>query len=379
MVRGIFGHRLAMYYVGWPERRSARYKQTYRADRRHPGTDSIDRVIHEIDEETMKTRNFIIGLGLAGSAAVVAGRRFLPEPIEFNSLEAEDAVDDGSQFIDVWNLKVRTRIGGEGRPALVLLHGFAASVFTWHKVFAPLCEFGTVIAFDRPAFGFTTRPTRTEWHGRNPYSIDSQADLTIELLDHFGIDRAILIGHSSGGTIAALTALKYPERIESLVLMSPAVYMSVPPPPWMRFLINGPMMHVIGPAIARAGARLTNPIMRRAWHDPSLITPEIREGYLRPFKVRNWDKGMWEAARANRETGLNQRVGALRTPTLVVTGDQDHVVPVDQSVRLAGEIPSADLKIVSDCGHIPQEEKPERFLEIVRQFVKNDSNLHSKS
>ncbi len=309
-------------------------------------------------------------LGWSRGAAVLAGRQLLPEPVEFNSLETEDAIDDGSQFVDVWGLKIRTRTGGEGRPVLVLLHGFAASVFTWHKVFEPLCELGTVVAFDRPAFGFTSRPIQADRNGRNPYAIDSQPDLTIALLDHLGIDRAILIGHSSGGTIAAMTAMKYPERFESLVLMSPAVYMNVPPPPWMQQLIRGPLMHVIGPWIARTLARLTDPIMRHAWHDPSLITPEIREGYLQPFRAKNWDKGMWEAARANHETGLDHRVGTLRVPALIVTGDRDHVVPVDQSVRLAQEIPNAELAIITDCGHIPQEEQPERFLEVLTEFIR---------
>ena len=86
----------------------------------------------------------------------------------------------------------------------------------------PFSQLGTVIAFDRPAFGLTERPL--EWEGQNPYSPEAQVELVIGLLDHFGVDQAILVGNSAGGTIAMQAALTYPERVSALVLVDPAVY-----------------------------------------------------------------------------------------------------------------------------------------------------------
>jgi pimeloyl-ACP methyl ester carboxylesterase len=86
----------------------------------------------------------------------------------------------------------------------------------------PLSQLGSVIAYDRPAFGLTERPLH--WEGQNPYGPETQVDLLVGLLDHIGAQQAILIGHSAGGTIALQAALKHPDRISALILVNPAVY-----------------------------------------------------------------------------------------------------------------------------------------------------------
>ena len=112
--------------------------------------------------------------------------------------------------------------------------------------------------------------------------------------------------------------------------------------------------------------------MNRAWHDPRRITPEIRDGYLRAFRSMNWDRGMWEAARANRAPGLQRKLASLTTRTLVITGDDDRVVPVKQTERLARELPNASLTVIPDCGHIPQEEQPEALFDILMRFIETN-------
>ncbi len=319
----------------------------------------------------MKLNRLWLGAAVLGGAAILFARRRLPAAsVTFNSLDPERDLDDGSQFVDLQGLRVRTRVAGSGPTAIVLLHGFAASVFTWHRVFRQLSELGTVIAFDRPAYGFTTRPVEADWDGHSPYSLKAQADLTIAMLDHFGIDRAILVGHSAGGSVAVLTALRQPDRLQSLILISPAVYSDVPPPPWLRRIFDAALMRHVGPWIARTGARYANPILDRAWHDPSRINAETREGYFAPFRAKDWDRGMWEAARVNHSTGLRDQVGLLRMPVLVMTGDDDRVVPVTETQRLARELPDARLVVVPDCGHIPQEEQPRSFLDAVIPFIR---------
>lgn len=309
-------------------------------------------------------------VALSAAGALLARRWLPPTGIAFNSLDPEHALDDGSEFVDLNGLSVRTRVAGHGRPALVLLHGFAASTFTWHQVFTELSRLGTLIAFDRPAHGFTARPIQSKWGGRSPYSLEDQADLTIAILDHFGIDRAILVGHSAGGSVAALTALRHLNRVPSLILIAPAIYSDIPPPPWLRRIFGASLMRNVGPWIARTGARCAHPILNRAWHDSTRITAEIREGYFAPFRVTDWDKGMWEAARVNHSLGLRHQIGALRVPTLVITGDDDRVVPVAESRRLASELPDAKLEVIPDCGHIPQEEQPQLFLDAVIPFIR---------
>jgi pimeloyl-ACP methyl ester carboxylesterase len=127
--------------------------------------------------------------------------------------------DPDSRFIEVDGMVVHYKIGGQGSPAILLLHGFGASVFSWREVMEPLSWYGMVVAFDRPAFGLTSRPMPEEWTGQNPYSPEAQSDLTVALMDKIGIEKAILIGHSAGGSIAVLTALRHPERVQALILV----------------------------------------------------------------------------------------------------------------------------------------------------------------
>ena len=135
----------------------------------------------------------------------------------------ELAAENGS-FVEVSDLTVYTEQVGEGQPAIILLHGYGASVYSWRGVMPPLAEFGTVIAYDRPAFGFTERPLPAEWKGNiNPYRSSSQPEILIGLMDELGIEQAVLVGHSAGGRVAVLTALTYPERISALVLVGPCL------------------------------------------------------------------------------------------------------------------------------------------------------------
>ena len=98
-----------------------------------------------------------------------------------------------------------------------------------------------MVAFDRPAFGLTERPMPGDFpNGVNPYTADAQADLTVGLMDELGIEQAVLVGNSAGGTIAAHTALRYPERVKALVLVDAAIYGGGGSPSWARPLLTTP-------------------------------------------------------------------------------------------------------------------------------------------
>jgi len=300
---------------------------------------------------------------------LLVGPFFVPIPPLEGTVPPEQLADPDSRFIEVNDITVHYKIAGSGRPAFFLLHGFASSTFSWREVMRPMAEWGTVVAFDRPGFGLTERPLR--WDGPNPYSPEAQVNLTVGLMDALGIERALLVGNSAGGAIALLTALTYPERTEALVLVSPAVYVSDRVPGWMRLLFNTPQMRRLGPLMARSVRNWGIDLARSAWHDPTKLTPEIWEGYTRPLRAKNWDRALWEVIRATHPLGLEKRLGEIRVPVLVITGDDDRVVPTEQSIRLAREIPGAQLVVIPECGHVPQEECPGPFLEAVGAFLRN--------
>jgi pimeloyl-ACP methyl ester carboxylesterase len=110
--------------------------------------------------------------------------------------------------------------------------------------------------------------------------------------------------------------------------------------------------------------------LKTAWHDPSKITPEIFEGYQQPLQVENWDKALWELTVSSRESGLAERVSEFDLPILVITGDDDRIVPTEQSLRLAEELPNAKLAIIPQCGHVPHEECPAVFMQAVTDFLR---------
>ncbi len=318
----------------------------------------------------MKKSRFLRITGIVLSVLlllILVGPFLVPVPPLENTLPVEELTDPDSRFIEVNGINVHYKIYGQGEPTFLLLHGFGASLFSWREVTAPLAELGTVIAYDRPAFGLTERPLT--WKGENPYSQEAQVELVIGLMDALGVERAILVGNSAGGTIAMLTALKYPQRVQSLILADPAVYAGGGAPAWIRPLLRTPQMRHLGPLIARQIQTRGPELIQLAWHDPSKITPEIMAGYQKPLRLANWDKALWELTLASRESGLAERLGELTLPTLVITGDDDRIVPTEQSVRLAGELPNAQLVVIPQCGHLPHEEHPDLFMQAVTDFL----------
>lgn len=305
---------------------------------------------------------------LAGIIAIVGiGPFLIPVPPLADVVDPQSLGDPDSQFIELNGLKVHLKESGQGQPAIILLHGFGASLFSWREVMQPLSHQAQVIAYDRPAFGLTERPLT--WQGINPYSTEAQADLLIALLDHFKIQKAVLVGNSAGGTVAVLAALKYPERVQALVLVDAAIYQGGGLPGWVKLLAGLPQVQRLGPLLVRQIATSGDDTIRSAWHDPSQITQAVLAGYHKPLQSRDWDRALWQFSLASQPLNLPSRLSEIKVPTLVITGDDDRIVPTDLSLRLAKEIPGAQLRVISNSGHLPQEEKPEEFLQAVQTFL----------
>jgi pimeloyl-ACP methyl ester carboxylesterase len=302
-----------------------------------------------------------------GLAAVLVGPFLIPVPPLKGTFPPQELADNDSEFIEINGLEIHVKKMGQGEPIFVLLHGFAASLYSWHAVMEPLSQLGTVIVYDRPGFGLSEHPLT--WHGQNPYSAEAQVDLLIGLLDHFGVQQAVLVGNSAGGTVSIQVALAHPERAADLILVDAAVYRSGGAPGWLQYLLATPQMRHLGPLIARQIVKHGPELIKLAWHDPILLPPEMLEFYQKPFQVENWDRALWEFTLANRPTGLAGRLDELVLPILVITGDDDRIVPTADSIRLAGELPNSALEVIANAAHIPQEEQPQVFMEAVSSFV----------
>ncbi len=301
---------------------------------------------------------------------VLIGPLLAPVPALEGVVPPEQLADPDSQFVDINGVDVHYKEAGQGDTALLLLHGFASSTYSWREVMEPLAEDARIVAFDRPAFGLTERPMPGDFpDGVNPYTADAQVDLTVGLMDALGIERGVLVGNSAGGTIATYTALRYPERVQALVLVDAAIYEGGGSPGWIRPLLTTPQARRIGPLLVRNIRDWGYQFGQSAWPDPARFTEEIWANYSKPLQAENWDRALWELTQASRPLGLDQRLEELAVPVLVITGDDDRIVPTEQSIRLAGEIPGAELVVIPNCGHVPQEECPDAFLAAMAEFL----------
>lgn len=323
---------------------------------------------------------FRIQVSLALLALLLVSALVVPLVIPIRPLKdvrpAAELAAPGSRFVAVDGLRVHLVTAGpppaDGTPAFVLLHGFGASTYSWHAVMDALGRYGTVVAFDRPGFGLTDRPLHGAWGDRpNPYGPEGQVAVTVGLMDALGLQRAILVGHSAGGTVALETALAHPDRVAGLVLADPAVYARAGAPGWARWLLDLPQVNRLGPLIMR---QLAGPngetFIRNAWAHPDRVDDATIAAYRKPLQVEHWDEALWAYTKAQRAPALEGRLAGLAVPTLVLTGADDPVVPPADAERLAAALPDAQLRSLADCGHVPQEECPAAFLDAVAPWLR---------
>jgi pimeloyl-ACP methyl ester carboxylesterase len=314
---------------------------------------------------------------------VLVGPFLIPvRPLEGLSSPAALA-QENSEFLTLIYLgtdgiDIHYRRGGEGEPAFVLLHGFAGSLFTWDTVFDDFAARGRTLAYDRPPFGLSERLVAGDWTEGNPYAPDAAVAQLFALLDQQGIDRAILVGNSAGGTLALRAALAQPERVAGLILVSPAVLAGGGTPAFVQPLLRSPQLERIGPLIARVFLGQEDGLESAAYYDAGTVTEEQRAKSRLGLQVENWDRALWEFTAASQASNLTDALADVTMPVLVVSGENDLVVPVSQSVALAEQLPDAEVVIIPACGHLAQEECPVPLLEAVNAWLADRAILENR-
>ncbi len=319
----------------------------------------------------MKLRTKVI---LGSIAALVLVGPFLVPVETTGTLTKEEAAAElwhgESKFVEVLDHEVHYVEAGDPSSdrLIILAHGFGASAFSYRDVLQPLGEYGHVIAYDRAAFGFTERPTN--WEGVNPYSAQGQLQVIDQLIQKFGVGKDVyLVGHSAGGALAAGYALEHQEKLKGLVLYAAAVYGSGGTPDWLSWIYDIPQLNHLGPLAVSSIASSGLEILDRSYNDPTQITQETLSGYTAPLKIKGWERAFWEFNKAPRSLGIADRIGEIQLRTLVITGDNDQIVPTENSVRLAAELPNSELVTIPETGHLPNEEKPTEFAAAIIRYI----------
>ncbi|MFM8424561.1 MAG: alpha/beta fold hydrolase [Chloroflexota bacterium] len=294
----------------------------------------------------------------------------VPVPTLDGLVSEQEFVDPDSQFIEINGVNIHYKEAGAGERTFILLHPFGGSTYSWREVMDEFAKYGRVIAYDRPAFGLTERPLPGEWE-ENPYGMKANVEILRELLDSMGVEKAVLVGNSAGGGVAVAFALEYPERIDELILVDPGVGGGRGPqfPAWALPVMWTPQMRHLGPLMMRDYQESLPRTLERGWFDQTKLTNEIRERHLQILKIKNWDKAFYELTFAPAYPELRPLLPNLTVPVLIVAGQEDRLIRSWYFEAVATEIPEATLNLIPQCGHMPQEECPTEFMEVVLKYL----------
>lgn len=252
-------------------------------------------------------------------------------------------------------------------PPLVFVHGLAGSWTNWLE---NICEFADdhrVIALDLPGFGASELPSE-------PISIPGYARLLETLCAEFQIVSAAIVGNSMGGLVAAELALRHPQRVERLCLVS-AAGLSIQKLPLKHLLkALSPLERVVsfygGLIASRSGT-----LARRARLRKLMLLTVVAHGELLPAPLAAelvagaGRPGLLPGLRAMTDYPLRDRLGEIACPTFIAWGERDHLVPVKDAHEFERLIPGARKVIYADTGHVPQLERPACFNEDLRAFL----------
>lgn len=269
-----------------------------------------------------------------------------------------------------WVRSVNLAELGQGDRSVLFVHGLGGAWQNWLENIPAVADAGyRAVAFDLPGFGSSPL-------AREPLTIPGMARLVVALLDELGIARATLVGNSMGGFVSAETALVAPERVERLVLVSPAglsiqaaensrrvarVRRLAPVLGWWNRVQSAHALRIARRARLRVGA------MRYATSHPERLDPRLVAEHVR------WadGPGFVQALDAVTSHPLRGRLREISCPTLVVHGAGDRLVPVADADVFAAEIPGARKLVYAETGHLAMLEQPARFNADLLAFLED--------
>ena len=290
----------------------------------------------------------------------------------------QEAAPSSGRFVQAGDVELFIQEMGsaDGEPIL-FIHGTAAWSGLWRETMTPLAEAGyRCIAIDIPPFGFSERPATPSYGNKD------QARRIIALMDSLGIERGILLGHSFGGGATVETALMIPDRVEALILldagglnlnlMSPERGPSV-----AEIFLGTPAVR--NPVLATTA---TNPLFTRTLLssmilDPTDATDEKIEILQAPLVLEDATDtlGEWlQYVLTVQEASLTSdpaNYHRLTMPALIVWGDSDKVIPIEEGQYLNRLVPHAQFVVMQGVNHIPHVEDLDTLIEVVRRFLQS--------
>jgi pimeloyl-ACP methyl ester carboxylesterase len=239
---------------------------------------------------------------------------------------------------------------GAGEP-LVLVHGWSGSSFDWRLVVPILAERYRVLALDQIGFGRSDKP-------RIHYTIENFVEYLDEFIGLVGSGQVHLAGNSMGGHIVCEYALSYPAKARSLILIDAAGVRANLPFFFRLARVPKLLEWILSMTSAESFRRFME--SRGPYYNRQIITEELVRGHMQSFLSK---EGIHAAADSlRRNIGVifvEDRLGELKIPVLILWGKDDSTLPVSMSYTFHRKIKGSKLVILDECGHIPMEEKPQ--------------------
>jgi len=254
----------------------------------------------------------------------------------------------------VFGAKIRyLEAGDAAKPTVILLHGLGAQAESWQLNIAALAKNYRVIAPDQIGFGKSDKPLLK-------YRVGTYADFLDKFLSELKIEKASLVGNSMGGWVAGFFAVKYPSKIEKIVLVDAAGLMPKEIDFDRIYQLNNSTRDEI-----RANLKLL-------FANPALANNEALVDQFMTQRIIAGDgytiNSLIESIK-RKEDFLDNRLSEIKLPTLIIWGKQDGLIPVTDADRFNKGIANSQLVVFDNCGHVPQFEKAADFNKKVLEFL----------
>lgn len=284
---------------------------------------------------------------------------------EIKELNNEARQSAGGSFVQLPDGITHYELGGnKSGDIVVLVHGFSVPYFIYDPTFNFLTQSGfRVLRYDLFGRGFSDRP-----HARN--NLDFFVRQLADLLDALRFTQRVnLVGLSMGGPIASAFTVRYPERVNQLVLIDPCGAKSIDSALAVRFA-RIPILAEI--AYGQVGASNFINGVAKDFFNPALV-----EHFQQRYKVQMQYKGFMRSILStirndmlSSNIAIYRSLGKLGIPILLLWGRNDRTVPFEQSNLLRDVMPDAEFHVIENCGHIPHYERPAEVNPIILNFLR---------